>query len=209
MDTFHRFLKVLSGPIKFFWRVTAEGSENIPEGSCILVCNHTAIADVLILEVSSPRQIKFMAKKELFKVPIIGKLLPSVGAYPVDRGGVNVSSIKTTLSLLEHGSLVGIFPQGTRQPYVNPEDTPLKNGAGLIAHRSGACILPAYVYNKKNKIRLFHKNHVIFGKPILLSDIPLGEDTASTDEFRIITEYAFREVCALREKGEKYYAENR
>ena len=110
MGFYNVIYKLFSRPVRAIWRVKTEGIENVPEHGCLLVANHTAFSDVLVLEAAQKRQIRFMAKKELFKIPLLSQLIKALGAYPVDRRGADVRSLKLTFKMIGEGDLIGIFP---------------------------------------------------------------------------------------------------
>ena len=159
----------LGALIRGIFRVKVVGSENLPKkGSYIVACNHLCDTDPVVLAaaIKSGRQIRFMAKKELFKVPVLAQLVKALGAYPVDRGGADVGALKYSLKLLENGEVVGIFPQGTRYPKIHPANSKVRNGVGMLAKRSGAMILPACIETKNFKmIPFFRRTYVRFGTP--------------------------------------------
>ncbi len=180
---------VLAPIIKFFLRVHAHGTENIPdEGGALICSNHIAIRDVFVLAISAKRQIKFIGKKEIFRVPVLGKVVRALGAVTVDRGGSDVAAIKTSVRLLESGDLVSIFPQGHRNPGVNPAKTEIKNGAALIAYRSGKDVIPAFINVKKHKYGFFRRVDIYFGEAIKNSE--LGFSEGGNEEYR----YAARKI---------------
>ncbi|MBR5242004.1 MAG: (d)CMP kinase [Clostridia bacterium] len=182
--------------IRFFQRVTVTGVENIPtEGGYVLCSNHIAVRDVILLGASSPRQLKFIGKKELFSIPILGSILKWLGAIRLDRGGADVGALKAAVSQVERGSIVAIFPQGHRRPGVNPAETETKNGAALIAYRSYADIIPACIKTTKNKFTFMCKKEIIFGKPIKYSD--LGFVKGGKSEYKKATDIIFSEILKL------------
>ena len=189
--------RVIVGPlVKLFTHAKATGLENIPkEGGFIICANHIAARDVLILGACCPRQIKFIAKKELFKIPVIGSIMRSFGAVSLDRGGNDVGAIRASVELIKNGDLVSLFPQGHRFPGVDPANTPIKSGAGMLAYRSGCDVIPAYIKVKKNKYALFRRVKVIFGKPISYKALEL--DKGGTEEYKRATEIIFREIINL------------
>lgn len=143
------------------------GSENIPkDGAFILVANHISARDPLFLASTVPLRIKirFMAKKELFKNPVMNKICTWLGAFPVDRGAADMSAIHTAMGILKAGEPLGIFPQGTRSK--DNSRTPMLSGTSLIALRANAPVIPAYI---DGPYRLFHRADVYFGKPVDLS----------------------------------------
>ena len=98
----------LGAIIRCIFRVKVEGGENLPkEGAFIVACNHLSDADPVILaaSVKNRRQIRFMAKKELFAVPVLAQLVKALGAFPVDRSGADVAALKYSLSLLKNGEV--------------------------------------------------------------------------------------------------------
>ena len=138
-----------------------------------------------------------MAKKELFKVPVVSGLVRMLGAFPIDREGKDVGTIKSCVSMVSEGKCMGIFPQGHRYPEVDPRSTPKKNGAALIATKAEATVIPAYIVRKNNKFIFFRKTWVIIGKPISFES--LGYDPEASGEYARITDYVFNEICLLGE----------
>ena len=188
--------KVLSPALRFMFKLKITGAENIPEnGGFVLCSNHIAKRDVLLLAASCPRPIKFIAKKELFSIPLLGSLLKSLGAISVNRGGYDVGAIRTSIELAKDGQVVAIFPQGHRYPKVNPKDTPIRNGAGMIAYRSGAPLLPVCIKTKGLKYRLFRQVEIIFGEPI--GSEALGFTSGGNEEYTAATKAVFDKIIDL------------
>lgn len=182
--------------VKLFHGFEVIGAENVPEcGGFVLCSNHIAKRDVVMLALACPRQIKFVAKKELFNIPGLNLILKIFGAVPVDRGGGDVGAIRKSIDLAGSGQAVSIFPQGHRYPGVNPKDTPLRNGAGMIAYRSGAALIPVCIKTEGIKYSLFKKVTVIFGKPISYDE--LGFNDGGNEEYKAATEKVFAEVIKL------------
>ncbi len=187
---------IIAFPIRIFNRIKVYGAENIPaDGGYIVCANHIAAKDVFLIGASCPRQICFLAKAELFSVPVVRTFLKMMGAVKLDRTGGDVAAIRKSIELLNDGRLVAIFPQGHRNPGVNPQDTVIKSGTGLIAYRSGADILPVFLQAKNNKYRLFRRINVIFGKPIKNSE--LGISCGRHAEYEAATRKIFGEIIAL------------
>ena len=196
MSFYRTIYKIFSAPVSWVYRLRVVGVENIPQNGCILASNHTAFSDVLILSAAARRQVRYMAKKELFKIPLLSQLITALGAYPVNRGGADVSSIKRTIHMLEEGELIGIFPQGHRYGGVDPRTTSVKGGVGMIAYHTHADVIPAYVDSKRGKTGMFRRNTVIFGKPIPYSE--LGFVNGGVKEYQRAAEIVFQKVCALK-----------
>ena len=167
-----RFLFALLFPIR------VEGLENFPQsGAVMLCCNHISLRDPVLLIAICPRTIRFMAKAELFRCKPFGWLLRQMGAFAVKRGESDLGSVRAALDVLREGSVMGIFPQGHRD--TGDADRVLKNGAAMIALRSGATVLPAHV---EGPYRLFHPIHVCFHPPVDLADLRRGVNSLALAE---------------------------
>lgn len=126
------------------------------EGSLIVCGNHISMLDPVILAVSSKRQIHFMGKKELFDKKVFGYLFRKLGAFPVDREGVSMSAIKSSMAVLKDNKVLGIFPEGTRVKKYDENNA--KPGIALIANKTKASIMPFYIkgtYKFRGKIEIF------------------------------------------------------
>ncbi|WP_099361469.1 lysophospholipid acyltransferase family protein [Fredinandcohnia onubensis] len=153
----------ITGGIKVF------NKEQLPkDGAYVVACTHTGYIDILWLGVSLlPRQIHYMAKKELFTNKFIGGFLTKLNAFPVDRDNPGPSVLKIPSRLFSKGEIVGIFPSGTR----TNEQSALKQGAITIAQRSKVPVVPA-VYigpNKIGELIKFKKAKLIFGEPMYIA----------------------------------------
>ena len=193
--------KYLAPPVRFLFRIHPRGSENEPDaadGPYVMICNHISNADPVFLCASTDKQQPhFMAKKELFKVPLVNKLVAALGAYPVDRAGADAGAVKKTIRMLGEGKCIGIFPQGHRKRGVDPRDTEIKNGAALIAVKANATVLPCFVKTKKRKWTPFCRVDVYIGKPIKPEELKYDPDAQG--EYRRISQYIFDKVCELGE----------
>ena len=188
--------RILAPIIRFFSGIKVHGLENIPEeGGYMLCSNHIAARDVFLMGATCPRQIRFVAKKELFAIPVVGSVMKAWGAVKLDRGGNDIAAIRKSIELASNGELISIFPQGHRYPSVNPGSTPIKNGAGLVAHRSGCDVIPVFIKTKNNKYCMFRKIEIFYGKPIRNSE--LGFTKGGTDEYKAATEMIFAEILKL------------
>ena len=109
---------VFAGLMRLIFRVEVINPENEPTDGrgMIVCCNHLSNADVVILVASMKNQVHFLAKSELFKIPLLGAFIRAIGAYPIKRGAADVGAIKKTIELADDGYTVGFFPQGTRKP---------------------------------------------------------------------------------------------
>ena len=187
---------VVAGLIRFLYGVKVHGLENIPsEGGYLLCANHIAVRDVFLIAASAKRLIRFIAKKELFSIPILGRIISALGAIKLDRGGADVAAIRKSVNLLTDGELVAIFPQGHRYPAVEPGTTPRKNGAGLIAYKSKCDVIPVCIKVKGHKYGIFKKVDIIFGQVIPYQS--LGLVNGGNDEYKNATNKIFGEIVKL------------
>ena len=156
--------------LSLFGRVREYQTDNKPKsGPYIIACTHTGWVDILWLGVAIlPKQIHYMAKKELFKNAFLRWLMNRLNTFPVDRENPGPSTIKIPRKLLKEGKMVGIFPSGTR----TDEEVPLKRGAVTIAGYSKAPILPVAYMGPNNFKDLFTriKPKLIYGEPIYLNE---------------------------------------
>lgn len=121
------------------WRIY--GRENVPaSGGVILAPNHVSYVDPPLAGSAIERKTWFMAKSELFRIPVLGPILPKVCAFPVKRGTPDREALRNALNLLAEGQVVVVFPEGTRSPDGNLQKPEL--GIGLLALRSGAPVVP-------------------------------------------------------------------
>ncbi len=199
MSAYSKLYKVLAKPLRRVFSLKVEGETDFDSSKGYLLCaNHTGLLDVIVLAVSLRRQPRFMGKKELFKIPVLKQLITALGAFPVDRGGSDVGAIRKTISLIENGELVGMFPQGTRHPHVDPRTTEVKNGAGMIAYRAKCDVIPVYIKTKNNRTMLFRKTTVVFGASIPYDEF--GFTDGGTKEYKAASELIFDRICELGEK---------
>ena len=193
---------LLARIVGFFLRYKVINREKERDAGGYIVCaNHVSATDAIALCYAFRKnQVCFMAKKELFKIPVLAQLIRFLGAFPIDRGGSDVGAIKSAVRLVESGRCLGIFPQGHRYPGVNPRTTPTKNGMALIATRTQADIVPVYIWRKKNRFKLFRKTYIVMGDVISFEE--LGYDSQASGEYARITDIVFDRICSLGEEFE-------
>lgn len=154
----------------FGYRV--EGWENVPkEGPVILAANHLSILDPIAIGAGVRRPVSFLARADVFRLPLLSWLLPRLYAIPVERGQSDLSAIKSAIRALERGMAFGIFPEGTRSRTGRLQ--PFKTGVAAIALRTGSPVVPVAVVGTdqawpvgKKLFRLRRGIRVIYGQPI-------------------------------------------
>ncbi|MFS0821863.1 lysophospholipid acyltransferase family protein [Bacillus sp. 1P02SD] len=166
---YHFIASILKGILTATGGIKVYNKEKLPkDGAYVIACTHTGYIDILWLGVSLlPRQIHYMAKKELFTNKLIGSFLSKLNAFPVDRDNPGPSVLKIPSRLLSKGEIVGMFPSGTR----TNEQTALKQGAITIAQRGKVPVVPAaYVGpNTVKELLKFKKAKLIFGDPMFIA----------------------------------------
>lgn len=143
---YHAFKwSVVSPVIHAYLRGRIYGTENVPmERPLVVVSNHASDFDPPIVSSCVRRPVAFMAKEELFRVPVLKQAIELYGAYPVKRGAADRSAIRSAVNCLADGWAVGIFLQGTRTPDARiPEP---KLGAALIAAKAQVPLLPVSLW---------------------------------------------------------------
>jgi 1-acyl-sn-glycerol-3-phosphate acyltransferase len=166
---FYLFAGVVSQPLKWLYRLRAEGVENLPEsGGFVLAANHTSNLDPwpLGLPLFPKRYLRFMAKSELFWWPL-GPVITAGGAFKVRRGQGDIDAIRKAVDLVREGHIVVMFPQGTRQRkgLVKKHQPRSHRGAARIALEAPAPLVPAAIAGADRLSRL-GPLRVRFGKPI-------------------------------------------
>ena len=155
---------------KSVYRFEVVGLENfaeIPKDQGLLLCsNHVSLMDPPAIGSACPKEMSFMAKAELFKIPLLGKLIANLNAFPIKLGASDRASIKTALHILNDGKALIMFPEGTRMKGgIMGEGKP---GAGFLALKTDAWIMTVAVIGH---YKLFRKTKIVFGKPIDLTTI--------------------------------------
>ena len=173
---------------KFVFRGHLIGRENIPQkNSYIMVSNHGSLLDPPLLGHALRHNISFMAKAELFKIPLLGFIIKACGAYPVKRGIVDKNTIKTACKKLSNENCIGIFIDGTRQK--NGRVNKPKQGAALLAFKNQKLLLPVAIVNSHRLIRfkffipLFSKIVIKVGEPVQ------PPQSSSKDDLNSVTIY--------------------
>ena len=127
--------------LRLLTRYEVHGLEFVPiQGPLVLVSNHISWMDPPTLGGLLPRKIRFMAKEDLFKTPVVGWVVAAYEAFPVRRGEADRQALRTAIKLLDQGQVIGMFPEGTRSKAGQIQ--PGHAGAALVALRSGAPVLP-------------------------------------------------------------------
>ena len=153
------------------FRLESRGRENVPAtGAVLLAANHSSVLDPPLIGSATDRQLSFLAKAELFDLPLFGGLIRRLNARPVRREGADPSALRTAMRVLEDGGALLIFPEGTRGDEGIIRSA--KTGAGMLAVLSGAAVVPVYIqgsgraWPRGRKLPRPAKVTVTFGKAL-------------------------------------------
>ncbi len=200
---FYKFAtKTLGGLFKCLFRVKvvcADNSKNLE--NTVICANHMSNWDPVILACMLKSPISFMAKEELFKMPVLKSILKALGVFPIKRGAGDMGAVRLAMGLLRDGNNIFMFPQGTRCPGVDPSTTEVKSGISMLLNHSTASVLPVGIYTKNYKISLFKKVYVVVGQ----QKVYTFADN-SKEEYQRVRGEIFSDICRLcKNAGEGEY----
>lgn len=171
-----------------------------PGRSVVLVSNHESFADIVVLLSNVPIQVRFLAKRSVFSVPILGWSIKAAGFIPVDRGDRtrSTATVEAALSRLRGGRSLVIFPEETRTR--TGELLPFKKGAALLALKSGFPILPVGIAGTR---RVLPRTTLLPtpGDVVLVAGEPIPAEGGSAKDRNALTEAARQAVAALRDEA--------
>jgi len=185
---------------RLLFRGRTAGNHQVPqEGALVVVANHGSHLDPPLLGHALGRPVAFMAKAELFRVPLLGAIIRACGAYPVARGASDREAIRTATDRLEEGWAIGVFIDGTRQ--ADGQVNAPQAGAALLAARAGVPLLPVAIINSHRalgpgggRLRLVPV-HIRIGTPI---PPPASRRRADLD---VATAACQQQINALLDQG--------
>lgn len=186
-----------------FWPihpVRAIGRENIPEGGALICPNHCALSDPIYVCLAATRRHRMfpMAKIQLRRIPVLGKLLEWGKVIFVDRETSDIHAVKSALQVLKEGKKLLLFPQGTRvKNGVDKHGQPVtaKDGAALLSVRTGLPIVPVYLPEKRY---WFKRNTIVFGEPY---HPQIAGKKATSAELEHLTQELMERIYALGEES--------
>jgi 1-acyl-sn-glycerol-3-phosphate acyltransferase len=191
---------VVSPMLHLYFQGRIYGAENVPRsGKLIVVANHASDFDPPIVSSCVGRPVSFMAKEELFTVPVLAPAIRLYGAYPVKRGSADRSAIREAVKQLDEGWAVGIFLQGTRT--IDGRIPEPKLGAALIASKTQAPLLPVSLWGSQHIL----PNGTKFPRPVPLT-IRIGEpipapQTSDRSTLEAVTQQCAAAIHRLHELG--------
>jgi 1-acyl-sn-glycerol-3-phosphate acyltransferase len=167
--SYEAYRRPLTPVVRVAYRLEVRGLEHVPAvGSLVVAANHESILDPFIISAAIPRPIRYLAKSELWKVPLLPSWLASVEAIPVERGMSDVAAIASALAALEAGEVVGLFPEGGVM-----RAGPWLRGAARMALATGTPILPVRLLETRKALGSrsfgFPRLAMLIGEPIAVS----------------------------------------
>lgn len=168
-----------------YWHLRVTGREHIPTtGGCLLASNHQSYLDPALVATTLDREVHFMARQSLFRIPGFGSLITAMNSFAVERGSGDVGAVKMAISRLQAGNVLLMFPEGTRTR--DGELGRVKPGIAMIARRAGVPIVPVLV---QGAYRLWPRQQLLpaigaitvsFGPPFRLKPDDPGDAFVST-----------------------------
>ncbi len=192
------FTKLLRIAFKVTMRLTITGLEHFPlSGACIVMINHIAFLDPVIVSGRFPRPVISMAKAEAYEDRFLGPLIRTFDAFPVNRGDVDRAALRTAFEVLDNGLPLLIAPEGTRSRTASLGQAHL--GLAYVASGSNAPIVPVAISGSdqwKHNIKRFRRTsiHLRVGRPFYLE---AGSERIDSETLKRMTGEAMYQMAAL------------
>lgn len=165
---------VLAVAMKVVYHPEVIGKENIPkEGPFILAGNHKSLLDIPLVATASKKEIRFIAKEELFQNKVSSYILKILGAIPIKRNTADMTAIRNSIKLLKNNEILGIFPEGTRNKKNTVQE--FKAGAAMLAVKGNCPIIP---FGISGEYKIGKKIMIQFGEAIHFQRNDLKENVA-------------------------------
>ncbi len=197
---YHAFKwSIVSPMLHAYFRGRIYGVDNVPQsGPLVVVSNHASYFDPPIVSNCVGRPVAYMAKEELFQVPVLAQAIKLYGAYPVSRGSADRNSIRSALEYLDKGWAVGVFLQGTRTP--DGKITDPKRGAALLAAKAKAPFLPVSLWGSE---KILQKGSIPRPVPLTIRIGKLIDAPSSTnkEELQAVTDKCATAINQLHDLG--------
>ncbi len=185
----------------FRWHVYNSGRVPL-KGPVILASNHASFLDPPLVGSGLKRDINYLARKSLFRYPVLGWILRAVNAVPVDRdgGGAAGHGLKVILNRLRDGGAIILFPESTRSQDGNLQ--PAHSGIGLIIIKSDAPVVPVRVFGtyeawgRNTRFPRPHPVAVKYGRPMLFAELRVEAQTCSKPRLKEIYQQTANELMA-------------
>lgn len=185
--------------LKLRYKMVYVGRENLPKnGGYIIAANHITALDPVMICAGCDFPLHFMAKNEVFKNKIIGWAMTQMNAFPVDRTRFDEDAINYAIDLIKDGSVLGIFPEGTRSPDFTPQKG--KGGTCYIAKMCKCDVVPVSIYTSDGA-KAGTKITVRYGKPIRHEELKFDPESTRMKDLRYATNLIMERITELWRLG--------
>lgn len=173
----------------FLFRCKSEGKKNIPENTGVIISpNHMSFFDPPLTGCFMDQDLYFMAKQELFEIPVLGFLIKRTNAFPVKRGMQDMSAFRNAFSLLKNKKALLMFPEGTRSK--DGIMGKARAGVGMVACIAQVPVVPVKIVNTNN-MKKFKQIIIKYGKPVY------PPTTYSKEDYLIFSQKILHEIQKL------------
>ncbi len=190
---------------RIYFRLRVYGKENIPaQGAVLIAANHSSYLDPPMIALGINREIQYLAKQELFSIPLIGWWIRKIGTHPVRRKEGDTKAIFSVMRLLKKNHAVGMFPEGTRTD--DGKMQPFEDGIAWIAIRTQTPIVPLYLHGtfdalpRGAKLPRPKKVTMIVGEPIYPDQVSGGKN--QEEKVKKLTQSLFSTISHLKDRLE-------
>jgi len=193
---------VVSGCLGVLTGWDVRGRHHVPpRGGFIVASNHISFWDPPLIGAAVPRELHFLAKEELFGIPVLGWLIRSVNAIPIRRGVADLAGMSRAMERLEGGDGLLMFPEGSRMQ--DGELHPARPGVGMMAVHASVPIIPCCVSGSDRQRRWWYRGarvRIWFGPARSWQDLagPEGECSPGRALYQRVAEAVMREIAILR-----------
>lgn len=183
-------------------QVSAHGLERIPEGNAVFVCNHQSNYDALVVLAQVRKHIRWVAKRELFRIPIFGPALRRAGNIPVERSGGqrDRARLSEAVRAVRERVSVMFFAEGTRSP--DGRLRPFKKGAAMLAIQAGVPVVPMAVSGTRlilpkggRAVRWGQRVALVVGEPVSTEGLTVDDRDALTHRLEDAVAALYAEAC--------------
>jgi len=186
---------------KTFFSFRVEHRERIIEtGGVILAMNHQSFVDPPLAGICCKRDIFFLARKSLFKWPVLGPIFPKINVVPVNRDGSDMSALKTVIKMIKAGHCTILFPEGTRTRDGNLQ--PARAGIGLVIAKTLAPVVPMRIFGafeafpRDRKLPKRRPITIVVGDPIYFTEADVAE--GGRDLYQKLSDRVMERIAAIQ-----------
>lgn len=172
------------------WRLKINGLENIPKNTgAVIASNHASLGDPPLIGCTIPWRVYYMAKKELFDIPVLGWIMKQINCFPVDRDRSDLTAVRTAVRIVSKNNILVMFPQGGRRKDGDPRSAQYKSGIGIVAALGRVPIVPCVVVNT-GKLGKLARVTVNYLKPVY----PVNSGKTGKEAYEAMTDAVMDEI---------------